>query len=82
MMRDAHARMHPDARDGPLSARRVLPPCYTAGSYCAILPDSFAITHNVFHPLPLRPQVLFRVCLGLLNTVLSQFSLVSLTFFL
>ena len=24
MMRDAHARMHPDARDGPLSARRVL----------------------------------------------------------
>ena len=55
------------------------PPFYTAGSYCAILPDSFAITHNFFHPPPLRPQVLFRVCLGLLNTVLSQFSLVSLT---
>jgi hypothetical protein len=56
------------------------PPFYIAGSYCAILPDSFAITHNFFHPPPLRPQVLFRVCLGLLNTVLSQFSLVSTYF--
>jgi hypothetical protein len=67
MMRDAHALMHPNARDGPLSASR-------AGSYVrAILPK--ISTH---HPSAEASGVVSCLSLGLLNTQCTQFSLVSL----
>jgi len=46
-MRDTHALMHPNARDGPLSASRV-----HRRIVCAILSDSFAILPKIstHHP--------------------------------